>query len=160
MERVKAELRKGNTQMARQRLTEVEALRQQPELASFVSDDALAALDEMIGTMPRAAEQVLKNSTSSPFSALGIERQHQARILNTVNKRALLKNYRKLALRLHPDKCEHEVNSMRLPYRHTCTHAHAHAGMHPSLDRSPLLDLPASCSADGLDRHASAQRSL
>ena len=30
-------------------------------------------------------------------------------MLNTVNKRTLLKNYRKLALRLHPDKCQHLV---------------------------------------------------
>ena len=30
-----------------------------------------------------------------------------ARTLNTVNKREIHKNYRRLALQLHPDKCEH-----------------------------------------------------
>ena len=109
MERVKAELRKGNTQMARQRLAEVRELRKEEELAAFITDDALGALEDLISTMPPAAEQVLKNATNSPFSALGIERQQQARILNTVNKRAMLKKYRKLALKLHPDKCEHEM---------------------------------------------------
>ena len=67
-------------------------------------------LEEMrvqIQTLPAAAEQVLKFANFSPFSALGIERLAAARILNTVNKRMLLKNYRKLALKLHPDKCEH-----------------------------------------------------
>ena len=71
-----------------------------------------AMLDEMkeqIETLPPAAEQVLQHAVKSPFSALGIERLAAARVLNTVNKRTLLKNYRKLALRLHPDKCQHLV---------------------------------------------------
>ena len=78
-------------------------------LAPFITEDALKSLEDMIQTMPMAAEQVLKYATNSPFSALGIERLQQARVLNTVNKRALLKNYRRLALQLHPDKCDHEM---------------------------------------------------
>ena len=81
-------------------------------LAPFITDDAVKALEDMIQTMPMAAEQVLKYATNSPFSALGIERLQQARVLNTVNKRALLKNYRRLALQLHPDKCDHEMVSL------------------------------------------------
>lgn len=33
----------------------------------------------------------------------------KARTLNTVNKRAILKKYRKLALQLHPDKWKHAL---------------------------------------------------
>ena len=58
--------------------------------------------------MPAAATQVLKYAAFSPFSAIGIPRLARARALNTVNKRAMMKNYRKLALQLHPDKCDHE----------------------------------------------------
>ena len=42
-------------------------------------------------------------------SGTAIERLQAARTLNTVNKRTLLKNYRKLALQLHPDKCDHAM---------------------------------------------------
>ena len=47
------------------------------------------------------------HATRSPFSAIGIPRLAEARLLNTVNKRNMLKNYRKLAMQLHPDKCDH-----------------------------------------------------
>ena len=94
-------------------------------LAPFITDDAVKALEDMIQTMPMAAEQVLKFADKSPFSALGIERLQQARMLNTVNKRALLKNYRRLALQLHPDKCDHEMVSPRL---HTHSQRFAAAG--------------------------------
>lgn len=53
--------------------------------------------------------QVLNHATRSPFSAIGIPRLAEARVLNTVNKRNMLKNFRKLAMQLHPDKCTHEM---------------------------------------------------
>ena len=45
----------------------------------------------------------------SPFTAIGIPRVAAARVLNTVNKREMLKKFRKLAVQLHPDKCEHPI---------------------------------------------------
>jgi len=83
------------------------------------------SLEEQVQTMPDAAIQVLKHAhcahrearstaTSltadvySPFSALGVPKLREARTLNTVNKRELHKNYRRLALELHPDRCDHE----------------------------------------------------
>ena len=50
----------------------------------------------------------LTGAVYSPFSAIGIPKLQHARTLNTVNKREMLKHYRKLALHLHPDKCDHE----------------------------------------------------
>ena len=38
-----------------------------------------------------------------------VERLAGARTLNAVNQRALLKKYRKLALELHPDRCDHAL---------------------------------------------------
>ena len=61
----------------------------------------LDAVQASIETMPPAAVQVLKHGLSSPFSALGAER--------LADKRQLLKKYRKLALELHPDRCEHAL---------------------------------------------------
>ena len=69
--------------------------------------EKFAELEQTIASMPPAAMQTLKYATFSPFSALGIARRAEERVLNTVNKKNLLKGYRKLALRLHPDKCDH-----------------------------------------------------
>lgn len=133
-------------------------------LAPFITDDAVKALEDMIQTMPMAAEQVLKFADKSPFSALGIERLQQARMLNTVNKRALLKNYRRLALQLHPDKCDHEMVSPRL---HTHSQRFAAAGApHPAGRRIPPLtsECPSRCLVrvphSGLGRDAGAQPSV
>ena len=52
---------------------------------------------------------MLKYAAFSPFSAIGIPRVQQARQLNTVNKKTMLKGYRKLALALHPDKSDHPM---------------------------------------------------
>lgn len=74
---------------------------------SAVSEEQLQALQKMIDTMPAAALQVLQHGLQSPFAALGVARLAEARSLNAVNRRALLKRYRQLALQLHPDRCEH-----------------------------------------------------
>ena len=83
------------------------------------------ALEQLTQSMPDAAIQVLKHahlgsrevrstassltaSIYSPFSALGIPKLRQARVLNTVNRREVQKKYRRLALQLHPDRCDHE----------------------------------------------------
>lgn len=85
-----------------------------PRLAmAGLTEARWAPLEETIETMPEAAVQVLRHASQtavaySPFSALGIPKLAAARTLNTVNKRDMLKRYRKLALALHPDKCEHE----------------------------------------------------
>ena len=54
---------------------------------------------------PRTTETSLTDAVYSPFSAIGVPKLQEARTLNTVNKREMLKNYRKLALQLHPDRC-------------------------------------------------------
>ena len=56
--------------------------------------------------VPPSALHIFNNSRR-PFTALGLERLSHARSLNSVNKRELLKRYRKLALELHPDRCAH-----------------------------------------------------
>ena len=83
------------------------------------------ALEEVVRTMPDAAIQVLKHahlaprelrstassltaSVYSPFSALGVPKLREARTLNTVNRQEINKRFRKLALELHPDRCDHE----------------------------------------------------
>ena len=108
LEAVRAALRKGSTEEAEKALTAARELAQKdPNLP--LTESMLDEMKEQISTLPPAAKQVLKHAVFSPFSALGIERLAAARVLNTVNKRTLLKNYRKLALKLHPDKCEHLV---------------------------------------------------
>ena len=56
----------------------------------------------------RSTGSSLTANVYSPFSALGVPKLQAARTLNTVNKREINKKYRKLAIQLHPDKCEHE----------------------------------------------------
>ena len=108
LEPVRIALRKGDRAGAEKALAAARAMADaDPNLP--LTDGMLDAMREEIVTMPPAAEQVLKHFSFSPFSALGVERLQQARVLNTVNKRTLLKNYRRLALRLHPDKCDHPV---------------------------------------------------
>ena len=108
LEAVRAALRKGNTEQALKALDAARALADKdPNLP--LTESMLDEMKAQIETLPPAAQQVLKYASFSPFSALGVERLAQARVLNTVNKRNLLKNYRRLALKLHPDKCEHPV---------------------------------------------------
>ena len=68
---------------------------------------AQLARGQVLPELPPAALQVLKHAPTSPFSALGVERLAEARSLNAVNRKYLLKKYRKLALELHPDRCDH-----------------------------------------------------
>ena len=99
-------LKKGNAEAAEKALAQAkQTASNDPNLP--LTDADFEQLQQTINTLPAAAKQVLKYAVFSPFSALGIERLAQARTLNTVNKRTLLKNYRKLALQLHPDKCDH-----------------------------------------------------
>ena len=108
LEPVREALRKGSTADALKALAKARATAESdPNLP--LTEAMLDEMKEQIETLPPAAEQVLQHAVKSPFSALGIERLAAARVLNTVNKRTLLKNYRKLALRLHPDKCQHLV---------------------------------------------------
>ena len=108
IDQVRAGLRKGSSEAALKALDRARQLAQNdPNLP--LTDTQLDELKREIESMPWAATQVLRFSAYSPFSALGIERLAAARTLNTVNKRNLLKNYRKLALQLHPDKCDHPV---------------------------------------------------
>lgn len=80
-----------------------------PRLAmAGLTEAKFAELEDTVDSMPAAALQVLKYATFSPFSAIGIPKLARARVLNTVNKRAMLKGYRRLAMQLHPDKCDHE----------------------------------------------------
>ena len=106
-----AALRKGNAAVARSEIAAARKLVEvEPLLAcAGLSEEKFAELDQTVNTMPAAATQVLKYATISPFSALGIPRLQAARTLNTVNKRGILKNYRKLAMQLHPDKCDHAL---------------------------------------------------
>ena len=76
-------------------------------------------LQATVDTLPEAALQVLRHASThavvySPFSALGVPKLAAARELNSVNRREVLKRYRKLALQLHPDKCEHEYAEMAM----------------------------------------------
>ena len=107
LEPVREALRKGSTADALKALAKARATAESDPLP--LTEAMLDEMKEQIETLPPAAEQVLQHAVKSPFSALGIERLAAARVLNTVNKRTLLKNYRKLALRLHPDKCQHLV---------------------------------------------------
>ena len=108
LESVRDGLRKGDAAAAREALSKAKAAAQNdPNLP--LTDADMDAMEKEIETLPKAASQVLKYAAFSPFSALGVERLAAARVLNTVNKRQLLKNYRKLALQLHPDKCDHAM---------------------------------------------------
>eukprot|EP00900_Chrysochromulina_parva_P002012 jgi/Chrpa1/11811/Chrysochromulina_OHIO_Genome00010161-RA len=74
-----------------------------------VSAEDIALIADMIETIPAAAVQVLQHAESNPFAALGISRLNGVKELNTVNKRELLKAFRRLALELHPDRCAHPL---------------------------------------------------
>jgi len=101
-------LREGNVRAANSALAAARqlAVATEPPVLAVAE---LEAMQRMIETMPPAAVQVLRYAPSSPFSALGVERLAAARELNTQNKRQLLKRYRKLALELHPDRCDHAL---------------------------------------------------
>lgn len=78
-----------------------------------LTDARWDTLQATVESVPEAALQVLRHASThataySPFSALGVPKLAAARELNTVNKREVLKKYRRLALQLHPDKCEHQ----------------------------------------------------
>ena len=95
-------------------------------------------------------------SPTSPFSALGVERLADARILNNVNRRTLLKKYRKLALELHPDRCDHElaVDAMQLlntAYEKVVS-KHTSTGPSPMGQRRGAASRYASCSARSTTR--------
>ena len=108
LEPIRAAMRKGNQEEAYKALQAARVIADKdPSLP--LTEAMLDDMREQIESLPPAAQQVLKYASFSPFSALGVERLAQARVLNTVNKRNLLKNYRRLALKLHPDKCEHPV---------------------------------------------------
>ena len=53
--------------------------------------------------------QVLKHAPSRPFSALGAERLAGAKSLNNASRQELIKKYRRLAMELHPDRCDHQM---------------------------------------------------
>lgn len=106
VDKVRMCLRMGDLDAASRALTEARQLAASTE-PPLISPEELSDLQTTIDTMPAAAIQVLRYGPSSPFSALGVERLAQARSLNSVNRRNLLKKYRKLALQLHPDRCEH-----------------------------------------------------
>ena len=108
IERVRAGLREGNRKGALLALADARALANATE-PPLIAEDELNELKLMIETMPKEALQVLRYGPTSPFSALGVERLKDARTLNAVNKRTLLKQYRKLALTLHPDRCDHAL---------------------------------------------------
>ena len=110
IDKVTQKLSVGDTQAARFELGKVRELAvSEPLLVpAGLTAEKLHELEHMIESLPYAAMQVLKNA-KSPFSALGIPRLAEARILNTVNKRGILKNYRRLAIQLHPDKCDHPM---------------------------------------------------
>jgi hypothetical protein len=103
-------LREGDTVAATEALSKARALAQVTE-PPLIPESELDELQTMIATMPPEALQVLRHGLASPFSALGVERLAQARVLNVVNRRQLLKKYRKLALTLHPDRCKHAMAS-------------------------------------------------
>jgi hypothetical protein len=125
--RVHERLQRGDVTGAREELSKGRALSaKEPRLVmAGLTEARWDELQAVVESMPDAAVQVLKHAhlearehrtteTSltalpySPFSAMGIAKLQEARTLNTVNKREIHKNYRRLALQLHPDKCEHE----------------------------------------------------
>ena len=108
IERVRACLREGSRKGALLALADARALANATE-PPLIEEGELDGLKVMIETMPKEALQVLRYGPTSPFSALGVERLKDARTLNAVNKRTLLKQYRKLALTLHPDRCDHAL---------------------------------------------------
>ena len=65
-----------------------------------LTEAKFAELEETVDSMPPAALQVLKYATFSPFSAIGIPKLAKNRVLNTVNKRQMLKGYRRLAMQV------------------------------------------------------------
>lgn len=73
---------------------------------TLISDEEIEDMRHMIETIPPAALHVFKHA-AKPFAALGMERLMHARSLNVANRRALLKQYRKRAMQLHPDRCDH-----------------------------------------------------
>ena len=101
-------LHEGDTSGALSALADARALATSTE-PPLITTEELDTLELTINTMPAEALHVLKFGPSSPFSALGVERLAGARVLNTVNRRQLLKKYRKLALSLHPDRCDHAM---------------------------------------------------
>jgi hypothetical protein len=122
VERVMEALREGDATGARKALSAARALTRgrvgsgdevedgtTAQQSPLIPAERLHELSLMIESMPTAAFQVLKHSPARPFAALGIERLEGARSLNSVNRRSLLKAYRRLALELHPDRCEHEM---------------------------------------------------
>ena len=107
--KVQTALSKGDAKTAMDEVAKCRALAEKEPMMKLagVTEERLAELVQQIETIPEAAKQVLKFAAFSPFSALGIPRLQAARTLNTVNKRHILKEYRKLAVKLHPDKCDH-----------------------------------------------------
>ena len=108
LEAVRRALRQGDQRAARSALHEARTLAGSTE-PPVVSAEDIALMADMIETLPAAAVQVLQHAESDPFAALGISRLKGVKELNTVNKRELLKAFRRLALELHPDRCAHPL---------------------------------------------------
>ena len=108
-------LKGGDQPAAYRALADVEKLARATE-PPLISDDEIAQIRVMIETIPKAALHCFKHASANPFAVLGMERLRHARSLNTANRRALLKSYRKLAMELHPDRCAHAlaVEAMQL----------------------------------------------
>jgi hypothetical protein len=118
LERVHERLRRGDTKGASDEICRGRELcKADPRLVmAGLTEVKWEALEAVVRSMPDAAVQVLRHASTtadiySPFSAIGVPKMAAARELNTVNKRDMLKKYRKLALQLHPDKCDHEYAS-------------------------------------------------
>ena len=107
-ERVRQCLRRGDEVGAHKALEDAIALAMATE-PPIIPEEELLELRHMVDTLPTAALQVFRHMPASPFSALGVDKFADARILNQVNRRTLLKKYRKLALELHPDRCDHAM---------------------------------------------------
>ena len=101
-------LRQGDPEGALAALRGARDLRNRTE-PPLISARDLDMLQSMIETVPAAAVQVLKHAPSRPFAALGVERLAGAKGLNAANRKELIKKYRRLALELHPDRCDHEM---------------------------------------------------
>ena len=108
LEAARRALRQGDQRAARSALHEARTLAGSTE-PPVVSAEDIALIADMIETIPAAAVQVLQHAESNPFAALGISRLNGVKELNTVNKRELLKAFRRLALELHPDRCAHPL---------------------------------------------------